>query len=234
MSHRDVQPLGALEWMPPVQSSGMASSLRIAWAVPVLVCGGIGWALAGPPWGAAAAAAAAVVLWAWIRLQGRLMLRALHAVPLRPEQAPRLFNIAGGLAGRGYGGVPAIWLIPDGGPNAVVCWAGGACIAITKSLLDGYTRTELEAVVAHCFIRLSKAVVLSEAFALGRLGITVTPLDALWVDAATAALTRYPPALASAITKAHPRSDRFAPAWFVSATSGRSSPSARAEMLQEL
>jgi hypothetical protein len=234
MSPRDPQPAEASEWTPLVHSTGTPLYLRIVWAIPVLICGGIGWALGGPAWAAAAAAVAAAALWAWLLLQGRLVLRSLDAVTLTPEQAPRLFNIADGLTARAHGGVPALWLIPNGGPNALVCWAGGPCIAVTQSLLDDYTRTELEAVMAHCLVRLRTTSALSETLALGRLGITVAPSDVLWADAATAALTRYPPALASAITKAQPRSDRFAPLWFVSAASGQTSPSARAEMLQDL
>jgi hypothetical protein len=207
--------------------------LRIAWVIPVLVSAGAG-AIAGPLWALAAGAAVAVALCVWIWVQGSLVLHSLHAVKLRPEQAPRLHNIATGLAARTHSAVPALWLIPDGGPNALVCRTGGLALAVTSSLLDRYTRVELEAVVAHCLIRLRKSAALSEALALRRLGITVSPCDVLWADAATAALTRYPPGLATAITKAQPRSDRFAPLWFVSSTPGQPAPSARAEMLQDL
>jgi Zn-dependent protease with chaperone function len=220
--------------MPAAESGRATSALRIVWLIPALVSAAIGWGVAGPGWGAVAAAAMAVALWAWVRVQGRLVLRSLRAVKLGPEQAPRLFNIAKGLAGRAQGAVPAMWMIPYGGPNALVCWAGGPCIAVTQSLLEGYTRTELEAVVAHCLVQLRKSAALAEALALGRVGITVTPSDVLWSDAATAALTRYPPALASAITKAQPRADRFAPVWFVTAITGQTSAAARAEMLQDL
>jgi hypothetical protein len=234
MSYRELQPLEASEWTPAVHSTRETPSSLIVWVITVAVCGVIGWGVAGPWWGAATAGVGAAGLWTWIRLKGRLVRQSLHAIKLRPEQAPRLFNIAAGLAGRVHGAVPAIWLVPDGGPNALVCWAGGPCIAITQSLLDGYTRTELEAVVAYCLVRLRKSAALSQALTFGRRRIAVSPSDVLWRDAATAALTRYPPALATAITKAQPRSDRFAPLWFVSAGSGQADASARIELLQDL
>jgi hypothetical protein len=220
--------------MPVAAPSGAASSLRIAWAVPVVLAGSAGWIAGGLGWCAAAAAAVALGLWGWVRLQGRLVLRSLDAVRLRPEQAARLFNIAEGLADRTGGHVPAMWLIPGDGPNALVCWAGGPALAVSQSLLVGYTRTELEAVLAHCFVRLRHSAALSEALALGRLGITVKAPEGPSADAAAAALTRYPPALASAVTKAEARPDRFAPLWFVSGGPAEADPRTRAEMLLDL
>lgn len=234
MTSQNLQPFEATEWMPAADSSSAASLLRIAWGIPVILAGAAGWIAGGLAWSTTAAAAVAIALWGWVRLQGRLVLRSLNAVRLRPEQAPRLFNIAEGLAGRTGGRVPAMWLIPGDGPNALVCWAGGPALAVSQSLLDGYTRTELEAVVAHCFVRLPHSAARSEALALGRLGIAIAASDGLSADAAAAALTRYPPALASAIAKAQPRSDRFALLWFVSSRSAQADPQSRAEMLLDL
>ncbi len=125
---------------------------------------------------------------------------------LEEGEAPRLENVVKGLAGDRGMEPPSLWVIEKGGPNALVAREQGPSIAVTQSLLDDYTRTELEAVVAHCLVRLELG------HSRGQ-GVPPGPAE----DARTAAFTRYPPGLASALAKAEPRPDKPAGAWMVPA-----------------
>jgi hypothetical protein len=196
--------------------------------------GSVVWIVAGLAGGVLAAAAVEIGLWFWVMAQGRLVLRALRATRLHRDDAPRLFNIVQGLAARAGMAEPALWLIPSGGPNALVCRAGGSVVAVTRSLLDGYSRTELEAVAAHCVIRLRHSMAMSEAAALAPWGSKMAPLVDFAKDAAASALTRYPPALARAIEKAEPRSGRFEAMWFVAEGASHDPQSVRVWKVQEL
>jgi hypothetical protein len=194
----------------------------------------VGWVVAGLAAAIVAAAVVALALAGWVMAQGRLLLRSLGATRLHPHEAPRLFNLVQSLAPQAGVGAPALWLIPSGGPNALVCRVGGSVVAVTRSLLDRYARTELEAVAAHCVIRLRDATALSEAAALGRWGAKMAPLVGFAQDAAALALTRYPPALAFAIENAEPRSGRFEAMWFVADGPSHDPQSVRVGMVQEL
>jgi hypothetical protein len=234
MDHPTVPVAGISEWLPEHAVVRAAPAWRALWLIPVVLAGAIVAVVTGPAAGVLAAGLAAAVLWTWISIQGRLALRALSAVRVGPQQAPRLFNLAEGLAVAAGIPVPSLWLIPNGGPNALVCRLRGPAVAISRSLLDGYTRTELEAVVAHCFVRLPRARALSEAVAFGLLGDRIVPPVGLSHDAAAAALTRYPPAMARAIAKAQPRSDRFSAFWFVGDDAFHDPEPVRIEMLLDL
>ena len=153
----------------------------------------------------------------WAGNQGRLALRSATATPSRAEDEPRLHNVVHGIVSDLNAPPPAVYVIEEGGPNALVCSARGPVMAVTRSLLDSYTRTELEAVVAHCIVRLLSPDIDRAAFglALGPLGTRAIPRVGTADDVRASATTRYPPALISAIEKAEPRPGRFAPFWFV-------------------
>ena len=177
-----------------------------------------------------------VAFFMWANNQGLLALRASGAKRLAEDGEPRLWNIVTGLASDMKVTRPALYVVPGGGPNAMVCRARGDAFAVTRSLLDTYTRTELEAVVAHCLVRL-RSVDLDRAalgVALGPLGSRGIPPVGLHDDVAAASVTRYPPALAAAIEKAEPRSGRYAPFWFVASGSSHRSGSERAAALRDL
>lgn len=123
-------------------------------------------------------------------------LRDSGARPLREEEFPRFKNLVEGLAGTLQAGVVDTFVIETGGPNALVCRIERPTIALSVSLLETFTRTELEAVIAHCLVRSDTA---------GRKGSRVGFAD----DVRAAALTRYPPALAAALRKADPYEGRF-------------------------
>lgn len=161
-------------------------------------------------------------LWAFktlvdARLKDPVMLRRVEARPLAPGERARLRNIVSGVAHDLRVAEPELFVIPGGGPNAWVRAGGrGGILALTSSLLDTYTRTELEAVVAHCMTRIHAAdfVYSNLAARWSDLGAGLAPRIGLVHDARAVALTRYPPALAAALQKADGQVARYAPLWF--------------------
>lgn len=152
------------------------------------------------------------------KLKDRVMLRRLNAQPLPQDRGARLRNIAAGLAGELGVEPPELFLIPEGGPNAWVRAGGsGGLLAVTASLLETYTRTELEAVVAHCLTRIqaSDFVYSNLAARWSDLGAGLAPRIGLAHDARAVAVTRYPPGLATALEKADGKIRHYAPLWFV-------------------
>ena len=172
----------------------------------------------------------------WVNVQGLLALRSIDATAVTSEADPRLVNISAGLASDIGMKAPRVFVSDSDGPNAMVCIARGPAIAVTRTLLDDYTRTELEAVVAHCLVRLAAGSVerAMVSVALGPLGTKSVPPIGPSEDVRAAALTRYPPALASAIEKAAPRTGRFAALWFVPAGPLHASQADRAAAVRDL
>ncbi len=196
--------------------------------------------LLGPVLGLAAiigitAGIALLAFW-WATSQGRLALRAAKATRARLDDAPRLSNIASGLATDVGMRAPTLYVIDEPGANAFVCIARGPVLAVTRGLLEGYTRTELEAEVAHGLVRLAAGTLRQTALgiALGPLGTRSFPPVGTADDVEACALTRYPPALATAIEKADVRTGRFAPFWFVATGGGHRSPRLRIEAIKDL
>jgi hypothetical protein len=172
----------------------------------------------------------------WVNNQGLLALRAAKAVRVDREQEPRLWNIAAGLASDMRSKPPHLFVITEGGPNALACIARGPAVAVSKSLLDTFTRTEIEAVVAHCLVRLASGTIERSTLsvALGPLGTKSLPPVGGADDVHACALTRFPPALANAIEKAEPRSGRFAAFWFVAQDGGHRSQAERIAAIRDL
>ena len=132
----------------------------------------------------------------------RRALKEAGARPVTDDEQHRFRNIADGIAERLALGQVDLFVVDDGGPNALCCKLDRPTISATKSLLENYTRTEIEAVVAHCLVRYRTA---------GHRGVMVGFSD----DVRAAALTRYPPALAAAVEKADPYRGRFAAFYLV-------------------
>jgi hypothetical protein len=187
---------------------------------------------------------AAVLLAAWglktfadARLKDPVMLRRLRARPLGPEEGARLRNISIGLAGDLGVPPPELFVMPEGGPNAWVRGGGaGGVLAVTASLLDAFTRTELEAVVAHCLTRIhAPDFVYSNLGARwSDLGAGLAPRIGAPHDARAVALTRYPPGLAAALGKADGRIALYAPLWFVADAPSHQSVSERIAEVTDL
>ena len=169
-------------------------------------------------------------------LRSKAMLRKLKAVRATSKEAARLRNLSAGIAGDLGMPVPELWVIPEGGPNALVCLTPKPTIAVTSSLLADATRTQLEAVVAHCLVRLASPGMrpLGIATQLGPLGRPFAPRVGFDDDVRAAALIRYPPALGAAIESADPAPPRYGPAWFVARSSSHRPAEERAEALRDL
>ena len=182
-----------------------------------------------------AALFAGAVIWVASN-SGRGMLRRESAVRVKQGASPRLENVVAGLAEKTGLPAPELWLVDDPSPNALVCFTRRPAIAVTSGLVDTYTRTELEAVVAHCFVRLAATAtpvartMLALSYVSPSFGVPVGDVD----DVRAAAVTRYPPALASAVTKASPRSGRGASFWFVAEDAMHVPPAERAAALLDL
>ena len=158
---------------------------------------------------------------------GRAFLRSVGARPLRSGEAPRLENIVAGLAADIRIAPPPVWLI-GGEPNALVVWVGGPQLVIARSLVKNFTRTELEAVVARLLVAIVTGDAKSSTYATFFGGDS---LDRRALDVRAAALTRYPPALASALRKLSARNGRYRRLWLVAQ---REDVEARAAALLDL
>lgn len=210
---------------------------RVAIVAAVAAAGAVLAWLALGPIGIAAFVAlfSGAVVWT-VSNSGRGMLRREGAGRVVPGSSPRLENVVAGLAQKTKLPAPELWMIQDDAPNALVCFTRRPAIAVTSGLVEGYTRTELEAVAAHCFVRLAATAtplartMLALSSVSPAFGVPVGDVD----DVRAAAITRYPPALASAITKASPRSGRGASFWFVADDAMHVPPSERAAALLDL
>ena len=172
-----------------------------------------------PPLVVAAALALYVlgVVW-WVRSQGHRALASVAARPARPGELDRIENLVAGLASDLGIEPPDLLVYEQGGPNAlVVSVAGGHRIAFEANLLSEFSRTELEAVVAHCLVRVGAGQIAAAqvGLAMGPLGAGLVGITGGVDDVAAAAVTRYPPALAAAVEKCEPGGGRWAPLWFV-------------------
>ena len=211
--------------------------LRVVEVAAIALAGAVvSWFVMGPI-GIAAFAAVFAGAMVWIASNsGRGMLRREGAARVKPGTSPRLENVVAGLAQQTRLPAPELWLIDDPQPNALVCFTRRPAIAVTSGLVDAYTRTELEAVVAHCFARLAATTtplartMLALSYVSPAFGVPVGDVD----DVRAAAITRYPPALASAVTKAVPRRGRGAAFWFVADDGMHVPPPERAAALLDL
>ena len=131
---------------------------------------------------------------------------------------------------------PDVYIFAGDPVNALVAHRrSGHVVCLSSQLIASYGLTELEAVVTHCLVRV-RAGVPDPAWRRLIPGWTrrVLPCWAAGLDAMAAAVTRYPPALASAIRKADPRDGRDQGLWFVPQAAGDCAPDPRAEALEDL
>ena len=178
-------------------------ALGIIW-LPALVLGGLWCLLAG----------------AWLWGQGRLALGAVNATPASAVEEARVVNVVQGLSADLSVVPPKVFVFAGNGAEALVCHsAGGYAIALSHGLLSTYTRTELEAVVSHCLVRivLGRVRPAAVAAALGPLGATMGPVVGGTDDLAAVSATRYPPGLMKALSKAQPATGRLAAFYLASA-----------------
>jgi hypothetical protein len=153
----------------------------------------------------------------WIRAQGARVLRAVGARSGSPDELARMENLVEGLAQDMGIALPDLLVTDEPGPNALVAKRTGHIVVVTSDLARDFSRTEIEAVLAHCLVRIATDQVgtAQVGLALGPLGGGLRGVTGAPEDIATAGVTRYPPALVSAIEKCEPRGGRFAALWFV-------------------
>ncbi|MDQ3661744.1 MAG: hypothetical protein M3454_11930 [Actinomycetota bacterium] len=190
--------------------------------------------LSDPLWGGLALLLGVGATVAWVLAQGWLVLRSCGRRLPGSGGHPRLTNLVSSLTPQlGLRGVevavtageePGAWLCPLGGRAVLVC---------SEGLLERFTRTEVEAVVASLLVRrrdhgqLLPLVRAALGPAAGSRG-GVTPAD----DVRALSVTRYPPALASALLRASPQRGRAAA--FAFAPAGPVAPEERAAQVRDL
>lgn len=217
---RDRLALLALIWVPAVLVALVVAVLTGLWWLGVVLL--LLWA---------------VKTFAEARWTDPVMLRRLGAAPLEGGDAPRLENLAAGIAADLGVEPPRLYVLEGGGPNALVATgARTGILAVRKTLLESFTRTELEAVVTHCLLRLhsSEFVYSNLAARWSDLGAGLAPRVGTADDVRAVAVTRYPPALAAAITKCDAAVTRYAPLWFVADAPSHDPSEERAALVADL
>lgn len=202
------------DWDVPQEEAPRNAAMLLAVGLMVAAAAAL-YLVAGLPGAVTLVAIVVAVYWWARRTHGTTALRQAGAVPAAATSVPRLANLVTGLSADIGAPVPRLWVIPSGGPNAMIAWSRGPHLAVSQTLLDTYALTELEAVVAHCLVR----HVSGDARRQAATSLIVPSGSGARVgtamDGRAAALTRYPPALAAAIRKAEPYKGRGAESWFV-------------------
>lgn len=238
------------EWGPA--PSG-ARSAAPAYAVPALVIVLLALLLATVSWavGAAIMLLGAGGLLLFGRSRGPAALKAAGARPGHKDELPRVRNLLAGLASDLSTPMPELWVIDDTSTatgatgssaaslnvaslNVMVAWRSGPVVAVSGHLELVLTRTECEALLAHCMVRFASGEAKATTFRAGMGPFAPTGREAAAADLPTVALTRYPPALASALEKVRPAAGTFAALWFAPDAGAEASPDRRAAALREL
>lgn len=194
-----------------------SSLLVVAFAAAVAVLVGGVLAVAGlGPWGLLAGVVAGAAAATAVRDAGEGMaLRAVQARPVGEAEAPRLHNLVEGLCGLAGLPKPALYVVEEEAPNAFAVGREPrrAALVVTRGLLGRLDRVQLEAVVAHELAHIRSHDVAVATTAIPLLAVPARVLPALGsllervlgphrevlADAYGVALTRYPPALVSAL-----------------------------------
>ena len=164
----------------------------------------------------------AAALAAWARLGGdRRIESRLGGRPADPRTEARLCNLVDGLSTGAGVRHPRIIVVDSPGLNAMAFGTSPAraTVAVTSGLLAELDRIELEAVLAEelYLIRHQETLpgtVLAATFGVARSFVVRADHDAT-ADQGAVSLTRYPPALASALEKLESKGAVVAgqPAW---------------------
>ena len=154
-----------------------------------------------------------------------------------PAEDARTLNLVAGLSADLGIDTPRTFIVQGEGPNALVFrHEGRLALGLTPAALREFTRTELEAVIAHSLVRADPGggtldnLALTLGGTFGACSTRVSEAD----DARAVAITRYPPALAKAIEKSVPASGRFAYLWFAADGPSHAPREARLEALATL
>lgn len=147
-------------------------------------------------------------LGAWARVGGdRRVQASIRGRDADPHRDARLCNLVEGLATGAGVRHPRLVVVDSPGLNAMAAGTspGRSVLAVTTGLLDELTRIELEGVLAEALwlIRHNETLpgtVLAATFGIGRSAALTADRDTA-ADQGAVSLTRYPPALASALEK---------------------------------
>jgi heat shock protein HtpX len=176
--------------------------------IPAVVLGAVALLIAGPVVGVVVLVVVGSALASWARFGGeRRVLASIGGRSPDPVADARLCNLVEGLSMSAGLRQPRLVLIDSPGLNAMAAGIrpSGGIVGVTTGLLNELDRIELEAVLAAELLQIRRretlpATVLVATFGLGRTLALPADQDAA-VDRAAVALTRYPPALASALEK---------------------------------
>jgi hypothetical protein len=231
-----------------------ARTTAVVAAVPAAVLGLVLGLTAGWIAGLIVAVVIAGALGLWVRYGGdRVVERHLGGRPAVPATEARLINLVEGLSIGAGVRQPRLVVVDSPGLNALAAGssASRALVAVTAGLLSELDRVELEAVLAAqlWLIRHDEtipATALVATFGLGRSWTLGAGRDTA-VDQGAISLTRYPPALASALEKVEAKGAGVAgqpsymsQLWFadprsvVPPSSGRTALRERIEAMREL
>lgn len=233
----DSTPFERPDWGVDPQTHVRLISVGAGIGVALCLAGGaLGWVVAGIPGAVGGAVVIAVVIAAGGIAVRASLLAAVGARPVPSGEAPRLINLVEGRARSEGGSTPAVMLFDRPDPNAFIWGGRRPVIGMSRGAVEGFTRTEIEAVVAHCFARLRAGAgrTLPLGFLLGRLAAWTGPLVGVSEDVAAVAATRYPPALRSALGKCSPARGMFAPAFFAADGWTHSAVTDRMRVLEDL
>jgi hypothetical protein len=218
------------EWEPPADRTPSVGARVLLIAILVLIAAALV-VLSRYGWIAGSIGFALSVV--WLVQQGPGVRRSRPA----DDRDARALSLVRGLSADAGMPAPALRVAPATDTNAAVAsgWRGRT-IFLTQGALDSYSRTELEAVIAHCMLRLKEAGLEWHLLvgALGGIGSRAAPYVGQGIDARSVALTRYPPALASAIEKAVPKRGRRAGFWLVAMGPTHLAPAERVAALLDL
>lgn len=176
--------------------------LPVAPLIPVVALAALAGSTLGPVAGAMAGLLALLVVVALAMAVPGGTLRRERAARVSEEEAPRLHNLIGGLSRDMNLPMPELWVAP-GPPNACALHLTKPMLCFRRELIDSFTRTELEAVGSFLLVALTTGAARREtlpSWAVPKGG----PIDHFTLDVYAASVTRYPPALASALQRCHP------------------------------
>jgi heat shock protein HtpX len=147
----------------------------------------------------------------------RALASRLETVPANPDEHARLYNVVEGLCLAWGLPQPELRLLVDPAPNAIAIGRSpdDSVIICTTGLVDSLDRMELEAVLAHELAHVRNLDVLSGSVAANTIGYLalMSPRAGIallrrsgaaresYADRASVGLTRYPPAMISALEK---------------------------------
>lgn len=183
--------------------------------VAVVIGSLVSWAVGGPLFAVGTALGA---MWLWHRAPA-VALAPLGAAPLGEGDRPsaRMHNLVESLCAVSGVPRPVLMVVEEAAPNALVLGMSEATatLVVTRGLLSGLSRLELEAVVAHelshircgdCLLHTVAAVTIGPLASLApgiaeRVAGWLLGSDEVSVDQAAVSITRFPPALSAALEK---------------------------------